>query len=80
MIIIRYDIPIYTQILWLSCLQNAMAYLLTRINRMHDALHVTQLLHNNYFINCDLIKDSPYERSISLLRVSPHVSEAHTSG
>ena len=45
----------YTLIQWVSCLQTDMTYLITRINRIQDALQVTQLLHTNYFINHDLL-------------------------
>ena len=33
-----------TWIQWLSCLQNAITYLITRINRIQDILHVTQII------------------------------------
>ena len=35
------------------------------------------MLHTNNFINHNLIKDSPHERTMSCRRVDPHVFEAH---
>ena len=33
------------------------------------SLYVTQMLHTNYFINHNLIYDSPYERGVFLCRI-----------
>ena len=61
----------WTKTIGYGCRQNQAAIKGT------NTLHVTQMLHTNYFINHSLIYDSPHKQSIPCQRVDPHVSKAH---